>query len=75
MVVSTILIAFVCMTCCIAGCLMLIPYIGTVVLLPVLVFGKSYSLYYLGQYGRAYNVFMVSEEPQEEGSIRPELQQ
>lgn len=70
-VVSTILIAFVCITCCIAGCLMLIPYIGTVVLLPVLVFNRSYCLYYLGQYGRAYNVFMVFEEPQEEDFIRP----
>ena len=74
-VVSTILIAFVCITCCIAGCLMVIPYIGTVVLLPVLVFSRSYSVYYLAQYGRAYNIFMVFEEPQEEGSIRPELRQ
>jgi hypothetical protein len=71
-VISTIIIAVVCMTCCIAGCLMVIPYIGTVVLLPVLVFARSYSLYYFGQYGRSYNVFMFSEELPDEGSIQPE---
>lgn len=74
-VIGTIIIAAVCMTCCIAGCLMVIPYIGTVVLLPVLVFARSYSLYYLGQYGLAYNAFMVSEEPQDEGAIEPEAGQ
>lgn len=70
-VIGAIIIATVCMTCCIAGCLMAIPYIGTVVLLPVLVFARSYSLYYLGQYGQAYNVFTTFEEPQEQGSTRP----
>lgn len=33
-------------TCCIAGCLMLFPYIGTVLLLPVSVFFRLYSLYF-----------------------------
>jgi hypothetical protein len=51
-----VLIAIV-ITCCIAGCLMLLPYIGTVALLPVLVFERSYSLLYLAQFGPAYNVF------------------
>ena len=72
MVIGTIIVAAVCMTCCIAGCLIIIPYIGTVLLLPVLVFSRSYSLYYLGQYGRAYNVFMVFEKAHEEGSIEAE---
>jgi hypothetical protein len=44
-------------TCCIAGCLMALPYVGTVALLPVLVFKRSYSIYYLAQFGPAYNVF------------------
>jgi hypothetical protein len=44
-------------TCCIACCLIAIPYLGTVLLLPVLVFQRSYSLHYLAQYGRAYDVF------------------
>jgi hypothetical protein len=44
-------------TCCIACCLIAIPYLGTVLLLPVLVFQRSYSLHYLAQYGREYEVF------------------
>jgi hypothetical protein len=44
-------------TCCIAGCLMIIPYLGTVVLLPVLVFQRLYSLHYFAQFGPAYDVF------------------
>jgi hypothetical protein len=44
-------------TCCVAGCLMLIPYIGTVLLLPVTVFKRSYSLHYLAQFGLPYDVF------------------
>jgi hypothetical protein len=44
-------------TCCIAGCLIVLPYLGAVILLPVTVFKRSYSLYYLAQFGPAYNVF------------------
>jgi hypothetical protein len=42
---------------CCASCLLLVPYIGTVILLPVLVFTRAYSLYYLQQYGPEYDVF------------------
>jgi hypothetical protein len=42
---------------CCASCLLFIPYIGTVILLPVLVFTRAYSLYYLQQYGPQYDVF------------------
>jgi hypothetical protein len=42
---------------CCASCLLLIPYIGTVILLPVLVFTRAYSLYYLQQYGPEFDVF------------------
>jgi hypothetical protein len=51
-------------TCCIAGCLMVIPYLGTVLLLPISVFKQSYSLYYLAQYGQHYDVFPPSLPPQ-----------
>jgi hypothetical protein len=57
-VVALVLIA-VLVTCCIAGCLLILPYLGTVLLLPVLVFSRSYSLYYLGQYANQYNVFLT----------------
>ena len=42
---------------CCASCLLFVPYIGTVILLPVHVFTRSYSLYYLQQYGPQFDVF------------------
>jgi hypothetical protein len=50
-------------TCCIAGCLMLLPFLGTVVLLPVLVFKRAYPLYYLAQFGPQYDVFPILPGP------------
>jgi len=50
-------------TCCIACCVMVIPYVGTVLLLPVLVFKRFYSLHYLAQYGREYDVFAPATAP------------
>ena len=46
-----IVLAVILFTCCIAGCLMLIPYIGTVLLLPMLVFYRAYSAFFLAQFG------------------------
>jgi hypothetical protein len=62
LVVMLVLMAFV-VTCCIACCLMIIPYIGTVLLLPVFAFGRSYSLYYLAQYGPHYDAFPPAPAP------------
>ncbi len=56
-VVGILVMAMVCLTCCCAGCLFAIPYIGTVAMLPVLVFTRSYSVCYLRQYGPAFDVF------------------
>jgi hypothetical protein len=42
--------------CCVS-LLLLIPYIRTVILLPVLVFTRAYSLYYLQQFGPEFDVF------------------
>jgi len=53
-----------CCFCC-ASCLLLIPYIGTVILLPVLVFTRAYSLYYLQQYGPQFDVFRTEIEAAE----------
>ena len=47
--------------CCVS-CLLYVPYIGTVILLPVLIFKRSYSLYYLQQYGPQYDVFRAEME-------------
>lgn len=57
LVIGTGVLIIILATCCIAGCLLVIPYLGTVLLLPVLVFSRAYSLYYLAQFGGDYDVF------------------
>jgi hypothetical protein len=51
-VAITALIA-ICATCCIA----VIPYVGTVILLPIYVFMQSFSLLFLRQFGPDYDVW------------------
>jgi len=57
MAVSVIVIAAICITCCCACCIMMIPYLGTVLFLPILVFARAYSAYYLRQFGPQFDVF------------------
>jgi len=57
MAVGTVIMACVCITCCCLGCILAIPYIGTVLLLPILIFDRSYSVLYLRQYGSSFDVF------------------
>ncbi len=45
------------LTCCMAA----LPYIGTVILLPIYVFYRCYSLYFLQQFGPGWRLFY--EEP------------
>lgn len=52
-IVATAILA----TCCCAACIFMIPYIGTVAILPLLVFERAYSVYYLRQYGTEFDVF------------------
>ena len=63
MAIGSLVLVAIIVTCCIAGCLMLLPYVGTVLLLPVLVFKRSYSTYYLAQFGPAYDVFPPAAPP------------
>ena len=58
--IGIIVLAVMLITCCIAACIMAIPYIGTVLLLPILAFKRSYSLFYLRQFGPDYDVFTAS---------------
>jgi hypothetical protein len=51
------ILALVVVTCCLAGCIMVIPYIGTVFLLPVSVFFRAFSVCYLRQFGPAFDAF------------------
>lgn len=53
---------FVVATCCIGGCLMAIPYVGAVVMLPVSVFFRAYSVEYLAQFGPKYRLFPDEQE-------------
>ncbi|HSY19417.1 MAG TPA: hypothetical protein VK815_13830 [Candidatus Acidoferrales bacterium] len=57
MVIGVMVLTAIVVTCCIAGCLMALPFVGTVVLLPVLIFKRAYPLYYLRQFGGKYDVF------------------
>ena len=68
--IGVLVLAIVVLTCCIAGCLLAIPYLGTVLFLPVLVFKRAYSLYYLAQYGQAYDVFPPAS-PSAAGVVSP----
>jgi hypothetical protein len=63
MAIGVIVLGAIIITCCIAGCLMMLPYLGTVVLLPVLIFKRAYPLYYLAQYGPQYDVFPPPSVP------------
>ncbi len=42
-----------CLTCCLA----MIPYIGTVILLPIFVFLRCYPLYFIEQHGEDFRIF------------------
>lgn len=57
--ITAILTTLILGTCCCAAFFLAIPYIGTVLALPLLVFKRAYSLYYLRQFGPAFNVFAI----------------
>ena len=48
-----------CCTCCLAA----LPYLGTVILLPTYVLLRSYSVYYLEQFGEQYRIMLTPELP------------
>ena len=50
---GTIAMAVTCLTCCITA----IPYIGTVILLPIPIFFWAYILEYIQQYGDDWTFF------------------
>jgi hypothetical protein len=46
-----------CLTCCIGFCIFGFPYVGTVILLPIAYFFRSYPLYFLEQFGPQWRIF------------------
>jgi hypothetical protein len=51
------------LACCFTCCLAMLPYIGTVVLLPVLIYIRCFSLDCLAQFGPAYDIWTVDVPP------------
>lgn len=54
---AVVVIGVTLLTCCIAGCLLGLPYLGTVLFLPVFAFFRAYSAKFLAQFGPSYDVF------------------
>ncbi len=53
-------------TCCVGFLVLALPYVGTVVLLPVLVAYRSYSLEFLAQIAPDYTLLPSADEPETE---------
>jgi hypothetical protein len=58
-----------CATCCIAA----IPYVGTVILLPVFVLLRSFSLLFLRQFGPEYDVWAGFTPPEYMSILSPHI--
>jgi len=57
--IAVVAIVATCFTCC----LTIVPYLGTVILLPIFVFMRSYSVYFLQQFGPGWQFFPTVEGP------------
>ncbi len=57
--VGIIALVATCLTCCLAA----LPYLGTVILLPLFVFKRSYSLCFLEQLGPSWRFFGETLQP------------
>jgi hypothetical protein len=68
-------LAVICVIVCIATCCCLyqIPYLGTLFILPVLVFTRCFTLDCLAQFGPQYDVFSVDVPPGSAPAIDPPL--
>src|SRR5438270_8150670 len=53
-----------CVVTCATWCIAAIPYVGTVILLPIFVLLRSFSLLFLRQFGPDYDVWAGIPQPQ-----------
>ncbi|MEO8440087.1 MAG: hypothetical protein ABI540_07690 [Spartobacteria bacterium] len=60
-----------CVTCCIAA----LPYIGTVILLPIVMFLFAYPICFLRQFGDGYDAFAVARPAEPPPLLIPPVQQ
>jgi hypothetical protein len=67
-VVGAVVVAVGLATCCVGFLLLLIPYVGQVVLLPVLVTFRGLGPEFLAQFGPDYDVFATAARPVEGGA-------
>ena len=67
MVLGVLTVIFVLLTCCIAA----IPYVGTVITLPLTVFSQAYPLYFLEQFGPEWQVFKPEKPPMPTSASSP----
>lgn len=61
--ITMLVMLVIVMTCCLAVCILIIPYIGTVALLPIYVWRRAYSALLLAQFGSEYDVFAAPARP------------
>lgn len=61
--VGTALLLLGVLTCGCACCLTALPYLGTVLLLPIFTFKRSFSLIYLRQFGPDFDMFATPSTP------------
>lgn len=61
MITFAVVMAACCMCC--VGIIFMLPYIGTVAMLPLLVWRRAYSALFLGQFGPRFDVFGPQSEP------------
>ncbi len=59
------------LTCCVGLCLFSLPYIGTVILLPVEILLFGYTLLFLRQFGDRFDVWAALQAPAAESVIPP----
>ena len=57
--IAVVAVTVTMLLCCLTCCLVLLPYVGTVILLPLRVFQRAYPLYFLGQFGPRYARFVT----------------
>ena len=73
-VVSILVFMLILLACCVTCCCVMIPYVGTVILLPLWVFLRAWPVYFLGQFGPEYSRFATLgpvEEPVSEPAPPP----
>jgi hypothetical protein len=61
-----------CLTCCVGFLLLALPYIGSVILLPIGFMYRDFSLEFLAQWGPDYSVFPSPEYATDGPSSSPE---